>query len=70
MLTQTQLTESNRNDRWAKLHKACQLSAQCRYTRHDWGIIMNSRSAWLIGRITRQIAILRHLRRIDKLHTT
>lgn len=65
MLTKTQLTEANRNDRWAKLHEACRLSAQCSYKRHGWGVSMNRKAAWLLGRIDRHITILTYLRRID-----
>ncbi len=64
-MTRTQLTESNRNDRWIKLHKACQLSAQCHYKRHDWGVSMNVAGAWLLGRINSLIVTVRLLRRID-----
>ena len=65
MFTQTQLTESNRNDRWAKLHKACQLSAQCHYTRCVWGVGINRDAVWPFAQIDSLIATVRLFRYID-----
>lgn len=68
MLTENEVTEANRNDRWIKLNQACRLSAQCQYKRHSWGVSMNPRGAWLLYRINRHISILVHLRFIDGCH--